>query len=186
MIKLLLKLKSFDARRLGVLLSIVLGALAPAPAFASDKVNEKPVVADTPEKFAIVVDEVRTAMKPGGRYEFIRPDNRIKAEADIEKIGSLLQRWGSVETMSQDQRVQLFNVQENLNGILTHSDSNRLVCEHRAPVGTNIPVTTCQTFGEVEKSHRDAQQYLRDHARDAGINSAALNRIVGDNAKGAH
>jgi len=178
--------KSLYARKLGLFLSLVLGTLGPALGFASDKINEKPFVADTSEKFERVADEVRGEMKPGGRYEFIRPDNRVKAEADIEKIGSLLQRWGSVDTMSQDQRVQLFNAQENLNGILTHSDSNRLVCERRAPVGTNIPVTTCQTFGEVERSHRDAQQYLRDHAKDAGINAAAMNKIVGDNASGAH
>jgi hypothetical protein len=41
-------------------------------------------------------------------------------------------------------------------------------------------------FRIVERSRRDAQQYLRDHAKDAGINSAAMNKIVGDNAKGAH
>jgi len=158
------------------LLSMLVLALGPALAVAADKdkVNEKPFVADTSEKFVLVAAEVRDEMKTGGRYEFIRPDNRAKAEADIEKIGSLLQQFGSVDAMNQDQRVQLFNAQENLNGILTHSDSNRLVCERRAPVGTNIPVTTCQTFGEVERSRRSAQDFMRSHARDANSNSAAM------------
>ena len=159
--------------KLGILSMLVLG---PALALAASKetVNEKRVVADTAEKFALVASEVREEMKTGGRYEFIRPDNRVKAEADIDKIGSLLQQSGSVDAMNQDLRVQLFNAQEHLNGILAHSDSNRLVCERVAPVGTNIPVTTCKTFGEVERMRHDAQQYMRDHSRDANINSAAM------------
>jgi hypothetical protein len=169
------KLRALYTAKVAILSMLVL-MLGPALALAADKekLNEKRVVADTAEKFALVASEVREEMKAGGRYEFIRPDNRVKADADLDKIGSLLQQSGSVEAMNQDLRVQLFNTQEHLNGILTHSDSNRLVCERRAPVGTNIPVTTCQTFGEVERSRRNAQNYLQSHARDANTNSAAM------------
>ena len=72
-------------------------------------------------------------MAPDGRYEFIRPDDKAKVEADFDAMKALLQKAGSVETMSQQDKVHLFNLQENANGILTHSDSNRLVCEHTAP-----------------------------------------------------
>jgi hypothetical protein len=58
--------------------------------------------------------------------------------------------------------VQLFNTQEHLNGILTHSDSNRLVCERRAPVGTNIPVNSCKTVGQIEKERKDSQKTMMD------------------------
>jgi hypothetical protein len=174
--KILRAMRLYTAK-LGILSMLVL-VLGPALALAADKekLNEKRVVADTAEKFALVASEVREEMMPGGRYEFIRPDNRVKVDADLDKIGSLLQQSGSVEAMNPDLRVQLFNTQEHLNGILTHSDSNRLVCERAAPVGTNIPVTTCKSFGELERMRHDAQQYMRDHSRDANINSAAINR----------
>ena len=154
-------------------------AICAAASMASDKVNEKPVVADTPEKFAQTAEQIRAQMGTGGRYEFINPGDKGKVETDLNSIGAMLQKSGGVATMSQEDKVRLFNTQEHLNGLLTHSDSNRLVCERRAPVGTNIPLNTCKTVGEIEKNRRDSQKYMQDHAQDANINSAAINRKGG-------
>ena len=155
-------------------------------AVAGDKVVEKPVAADTPEKFAEVAAQIRKEMGPDGRYEFIRPDDKAKANTDLDTMAAMLQKAGSVAAMKQNEQVQLFNTQEHLNGILTHSDRNRLVCERRAPVGTNIPQNTCKTVAEIEKMRRDSQKYMRDHAQDANINSAAMNKSVGDSGSGRH
>ena len=146
-----------------------------APAFA-DKV-EAPFRADTAEKFAATERDVRTEMSSGGRYEFISPENRAKVEADMGKMEALFRQTGSVAAMNVQQQTQLFNIQEHLNGVLTHSDSNRLVCDHTAPVGTHIPLTTCKTVAEIEKARRDSQLYMRDHAKDADVNSAAMHAI---------
>lgn len=145
-------------------------------ATAADKVVEKPVAADTPEKFAETAAQIRKEMESDGRYEFIRPDDKAKADADLNAIAAMLQKAGSVSAMQEGDRVQLFNTQEHLNGILTHSDRNRLVCERRAPVGTNIPQNTCKTVAEIEKMRRDSQKYMNDHSKDAQINSAAMHR----------
>ena len=140
----------------------------------ADSPIEIPVVADTPDKFAATATQIRAEMSPGGRYEFIRPDDKGKAEADLNSMAAMLQKAGSVAAMKEEEKVQLYNTQEHLNGILTHSDSNRLVCERRAPVGTNIPLTTCKTVAEIERARRDSQKYMQDHAQDANINSAAM------------
>ena len=132
-------------------------------AFA-DAVIENRVAADTPEKFQQVQADIRSDMGSGGRYEFIRPDEKAKVEDDLNIMASMLQKSGSVDAMSQTDKVRLFNTQENLNGILTHSDSNRLVCEHRAPVGTSIPRTTCQTLGEIERSRKATNKTMQDAA----------------------
>jgi hypothetical protein len=143
-------------------------------AVAGDKVVEKPVAADTPEKFAAVAAQVRKDMGAGGRYEFIHTEDKAKVDADLDSIAAMLQKAGSVSAMAQEERLQLLNTQENLNGLLTHSDRNRLVCERRAPVGTNIPQTSCRTVADIEKSRRESQKYMNDHAKDANVNSAAM------------
>ncbi len=150
--------------------------LASAAGIASEKdgVIEKRVAVETPVQFSDVAAQVRAEMRPGGRYEFIRPAEKAKVDGDIDAIGAMLQQAGSVSAMSENEKVKLFNTQEHLNGILTHSDSNRLVCERRAPMGTNIPVTSCKTVGEVEKMRRDSEKYMTDHSRDANINKAAI------------
>jgi len=146
-------------------------------AVAANNVVEKPVAADTAEKFAQVANDVRGAMGPGGRYEFISPDSRAKVDADLSKMQALFQQAGSVDAMSQEQKLTLFNTQEHLNGILSHSDRNRLVCERRAPVGTNIPVTTCRTAGDIESEHRLSQKFMQDNT---GANKCATGFCKGN------
>lgn len=139
-------------------------------AFADDVIKNRVAAdkADTVEKFQVIASEVREDMDAGGRYEYIKPDDKAKVENDLNAMAAMLRAYGSVAAMTQPQKVQLFNTQENLNGILTHSDKNRLVCEHRAPVGTSIPVTTCQTVADIENARRAANKYMLD----AGLNGS--------------
>jgi hypothetical protein len=124
--------------------------------------NDGRVKADTAPAFAAAAAGVRADMAVGGRYEFIRPDDKARVNADLDAIAALLTKAGSVAAMSQADKVQLFNTQEQLNGILTHSDRDRLVCEHRPPMGSNIAVTSCKTVAELEKMRRDSQKMALD------------------------
>jgi|GEM_PF-3443115 len=120
------------------------------------------VKAETGEAFAQTAAAVRGEMAQGGRYEFITNDEKAKANADLDAMTALFQKSGSVAAMSQPDKVQLFNTQEHLNGLLTHSDRNRLVCEHKAPIGSNIALTSCKTVAEIEKMRRDGQKMAMD------------------------
>jgi len=153
----------------------LLGAIAllHATAALADKPIEKPVLADTPTQFAEMAQQVRQDMQGQGRYEFIHPDDKGRVEADLQTMQAMLEKSGSVAAMSEQDKIKLFNTQEHVNGILVHNDRERLICEKRAPVGTNIPTTTCRTFGEIERTRRDAQKYMVDHSQDAGVNAAA-------------
>ena len=161
-------------RRFALLASMQV--LCVGAAVAGDKVIEKPVVADTPEKFAELATSIRQEMNAGGRYEFIRPDDKTRAETDLNTMADMLKKSGSVSAMSKEDQVALFNTQEHLNGVLTHSDRNRLVCERRAPAGSNIQQSSCKTVAEIEKMRRDSEKFMRDHAQDANINHAAMSR----------
>lgn len=130
--------------------------------YAADGVIQKPVAADTPEKFAATAKLIHDEMGSGGRYEFISAADRSKADADLGTMQDMLSKAGSVDAMKPEDKVRLFNTQEHLNGILTHSDSERLVCERRAPVGTSIPQTTCRTLGEIERARRNSGKVLQD------------------------
>ena len=135
--------------------------LAGGQAFA-DEVIKNRVAADTVEKFQAVAAEVRNDMTSGGRYEYISAEDRAKVENDLNTMAAMLQKSGSVAAMSQPDKVRLFNTQESLNGVLTHSDSNRLVCEHKAPVGTSIPRTTCQTVAEIERNRKAGKDMIKE------------------------
>lgn len=130
-------------------------------------VLEKPVLADTPAKFAEQTQRIHEDMQTGGRYEFTSPTDKRRVDVLLDQMASLLQAAGSVDAMNHDTRITVFNDQEEVNGILKHNDSNRLVCESRAPIGSNILRTTCRTHGQIETAARNTKQGLMefDHSR---------------------
>ena len=132
---------------------------------ASDQVIEKPLIAQTLEGFNREAAAIRDGMKPGGRYEFLKDDDRSRVDARLDSMQALLQGHAGQNSLDSNDKVRLANLQEEVNGILKHNDSNRLVCEHRAPVGSHIPVTTCRTFGELERQRREARKEVEDMSR---------------------
>ena len=140
-----------------------------APAAKTDKygVVVQPVIADTPDKFAEQTQRIHEDMQTGGRYEFTSPSDKQKVDRLLGQMANLLQGAGSVDAMNHDARIALFNTQEEINGILKHNDSNRLVCESRAPIGSNILKTVCHTYGQIEATARNTKEGLMefDHSR---------------------
>lgn len=143
-------------RSLTLLLSLACAgsALAESP--------EAVVNADTPQKLAETKASVEGEMAAGGRYEFIEPEKRQQVEALFHDMQGMLEKDGSVAAMREPERLQLFNLQEKLNGVLTGSDSQRLVCEKKAPIGALVPVKTCRTYGEIERQRRSKDRYFTE------------------------
>ncbi len=128
-----------------------------------DGVIQKPVLADTPDKFAEQTVRIHAEMQVGGRYEFTNPTDKRTVDRLLGQMANRLQSAGSVEAMNHAMRLALFNDQEEINGILKHNDSNRLVCESRAPIGSNILRTTCHTYGQIQTTARNTKEGLMQY-----------------------
>jgi|SRR5882724_8775578 len=126
----------------------------------SSQVIEKPLVAQTLDSFTQESTRIREQMQPGGIYGFMKAADRVRVETRLSDMQKLLQDHAAETDMPRADKIALVNVQEEVNGILRHNDSNRLVCERRAPVGSNIPVTTCNTYGELEEQRRGSLHRL--------------------------
>ena len=140
---------------------IALLALPLAAGAADDKETKKFVKADTTQTFKDMAANIRLEMEAGGRFEYIKPNDKVQVNKDLDHMAELLEKGGgSVATMNERDRVTLFNDQENANMLLTHNDSQRLVCEHAAPMGSHIQTTSCRTYGEIEHSRQSSQKFL--------------------------
>lgn len=142
---------------------ILLGALLlSGSVFAANApVTDKPLVGQSLESFNTEAAKIREEMKPGGAYSHIQPGDRGRVEARLAEMEKLLSSHAGQGDLRAEDKVHLVNAQEEVNGILHHNDNNRLVCEHVAPVGSHVPVTTCRTFGEIMEQHKADQDYLR-------------------------
>jgi hypothetical protein len=140
---------------------LLLAAFAVNAAAAADK-PAPAVNADTKESFATVSGWVQKEMSIGGRYEHVTDSERSTVEAKLAAMSALLDKKGSVAQMSDAEKTQMFNDQEQVNAILAHRDGDRLVCQTVAPVGSHIPVKSCKTARQMEGDQREAQKFIQD------------------------
>lgn len=138
--------------------AIVGAALLQASAVYASK-TEVIVKAQNKDDFTAVVAAVHQQMQQGGRYEFVDKGEREKVDASFSDMQTLFDKYGTVAQMDENAKVQLFNDQEAVNGILTRRDDKRLVCESVAPIGSHIPRTSCRTYREIELEHHQTQNF---------------------------
>ncbi|MEZ5461344.1 hypothetical protein [Dokdonella sp.] len=115
---------------------------------------EQVVVADTPEKFEVLVASVRAEMAPGERYEFLRGKDLETVNMTLDQMTALLTKRGSIAEMSKEELAQMMTYQEKVNGLLAGHADDRLVCTHEKPVGSHIPRTECHTVREIEANRK--------------------------------
>lgn len=133
---------------------------------------DKPLVGQSLDSFNAEAAKIRDGMKADGTYSHMQASDKGRVEARLQEIEKLLSTHASQGDLNQNDKVRLVNAQEEVNGILKHNDNNRLVCEHVAPVGSHVPVTTCRTYGELMEQHKSDQDYLR---RQSMMHSASGN-----------
>ena len=119
------------------------------------------VNAGTKAAFEAAVQATRQEMNTGGRFEFADRLQRETINGRFAAMQALFDKYGSVDRMPDDAKLELFNDQEKINGILTRTDANRLVCRTELPVGSHLPVKHCRTYGEIRRSERDTVNDLR-------------------------
>ncbi len=144
------------------LLALVAPLAFAASKGAQERYNEA-VKAETADQFAAVVAAVRAEMREGGRYEFVQAPEKAEVDRGLAAMEQLFAtNGGQVANMSQDDKVALFNAQESVNAILTRRDADRVICENRKPIGSNIPKTTCHTYRQQEEARRGTSKAMND------------------------
>jgi hypothetical protein len=134
-------------------------------AAAKEHYRENSVKADTKDVFDQLVDNVRREMVPGGKYEFIKPDEKPKVDAALNQMTKLFEEHDTVAAMTQDQKVALFNAQETVNSILTLRNRDRVICKNAPPLGSHIPQTSCHTYAQEVEARQGAQKMMDDWGR---------------------
>lgn len=140
-------------------------------AFAKEHYREGSVKADTKEAFETLAASVRRDMQPGGKYEYIKPDEAKTVEKKLGEMDKLFEDSGAVANMKEDQKIALFNAQETVNSILTLRDRDRVICKKEAPVGSHIPVTTCHTYGQEVEAREGSKKLMDDWGRPLCVGS---------------
>ena len=141
---------------------LLAGVFFIASASAKENYKEKSFNADTRDKFATIAEGIRDEMKEGGRYEYMKPDERRTIEQKLEEITTIFGKTESVAAMQQDDKIKLFNAQESINSILTKRDRDRVICENKTKLGSHIRETTCHTYAQEVQARQETQKQMSD------------------------
>ena len=101
-----------------------------------------------PAHFDALVDTLDGEMRAGGRFEHVSLTERASIDAALGRMRKVLGGKQSISELRDHERVAVFNAQEEINGILTRRDGERLVCERRPLPGSHRKETVCETYAE--------------------------------------
>lgn len=120
------------------------------------------VTAQTLEDFEYQAARIRAEMLPGKRYADLKRRDLNYVNELLHRIHVLLQTHGPVARMAQEQQIDLLNLQERANAVLTGDESNRLLCEWTRVAGSQRRQQICLTSAERERIRaRDREMFLQ-------------------------
>jgi hypothetical protein len=158
--------------------SLVTIAAAASVAFcgiagAKENYREKAFNADSRDKFEAVAADVRRQMDDGGRYRYVKPDERRKIDAALAEMSTFFAANESVASMPEETKIKLFNDQEVVNSILTQRDGERVICKKEAPLGSHIPITSCHTYAQEVEARNGTKNQMSEWGRSPCSATAA-------------
>lgn len=136
------------------LLVLFLGACGAASA-GETYVTKKKI---EPAHFDALVETLDGEMRAGGRFEHVSLAERARIHAAVSRMRQVLHGRQSIDELREHERVAVFNAQEEINGILTRRDGERLVCERRPLPGSHRKETVCETYAERMARQRGSRQ----------------------------
>lgn len=156
-------MKRLMRKPFALLMLVLIGTFGIGTADARKKDKEVPLIptVTTAEGFAALAADIRNGMSAGGRFEYVPASQERILLKQLDTIGSLLEKGARAE-LSDEDKVALFNAQEQANGILMKYDGNREICSIRNRTGSNRRETICTTYAEQRAAQIAAERMVRD------------------------
>ncbi|MER3546332.1 MAG: hypothetical protein C4338_01540 [Rhodanobacteraceae bacterium] len=86
---------------------------------------------------------VRVALQPGGEYANLSARDRDLVMRAIDFMTALMQRRGSIESMSGRERVAMFNAQSEADRLLSGNSLDAVTCAYEPQTGSHLPSALC-------------------------------------------
>lgn len=133
--------------------------LALALALAGNTRANNGDLATVPE-FLEYLAEVREATEAGEPRKLSRREQRLFDSADRD-IRSLLEGKSSIDELSEEEAVALYNSQEQIQGVLLGAEDTRAICRRQSQAGTHFRQTRCVSAATRAEQQEAAQELLR-------------------------
>ena len=107
----------------------------------------------TSQAFELQAARVRKEMEPPGRYDGVSSADRRAVDDQLNVISAILKRRGSSQALTSAEKVDVFNMQERINALLTGRDDHQ-ICKVENKTGSHFKSKVCVSASDVESVRR--------------------------------
>ena len=132
-------------------------------ATAADFVSKRKIEPSRIGELSRVLDE---EMSPGRRFEHVTPTERAQVDAALARMTQAVSGKPSIADLDDATRIKVFNLQEQINAILTKRDNERVICEKRSMTGSHRKQSVCETFGEKMARRKNSRDRMNELNRN--------------------
>ncbi|WP_376697285.1 hypothetical protein [Wenzhouxiangella sp. EGI_FJ10305] len=112
------------------------------------------------DEYIEFLDNLKVAVESGDIRDFNRREykefQRINRQLRNELAGV-----ETVEQLGEDNQIRVFNLHEELQGVVIGDPENHVICRREHTVGTNFRRTTCVSAGDFERNQEASRRQLR-------------------------
>lgn len=145
-------------RALALSAVLVLASVVTAPVFASSPFA---ATASDAEEFRVQAAEVRSSMKPGGRFADVTAKDQELVGKQLDRLQEIYDKRGSKPVTPRQQSV-IVNATSEINALLTGDEDERVICEQVKKTGSNRPERVCQTVAQKKAIREESKKTLHE------------------------
>ena len=136
---------------------VVAVLMAASSCYAADNGQQDMTAVDFTAQKTLFVQQ----LDDGKTYSEITPESRKNVVEMLDRMDARLQKAGSVDRLSPEDRVAFFNDQEAVNVLLTKAkEDSKLICTRDMPTGTHHITTNCQTLAQRRANEESARREM--------------------------
>lgn len=130
----------------------------------NSELEPKPV-ADMPEKASVAeylefLDNLKVAVEQGNLRDFNRREYQEFQRID-RQLRDELSSIDRIEELGDDNKIRVFNLHQELQGVVIGDPENHVICRRERTVGTNFRRTTCISVGDFRRNQERSREQLR-------------------------
>jgi hypothetical protein len=138
------------------MLLAVLASLAMVT-FSAQAGNSRPIV--PADEFLAAFDDLREDLQDGIPRQLNRSEWR-DFDRIHERFKSILSGVEDARTLPSQQQLALYNLQNELDGLIMGGIHDQKVCTEQRNIGSRIPRRNCRTVREIEQDRERARDWL--------------------------
>lgn len=132
---------------------------------SADPELEPEAVSGEPRKVSVdeyiaFLDELKAAVERGEIREFSSNEYRSFQRID-RRLRSELANVDHIEQLAGDNKIRVYNLHQELQGVIIGDPENFQICRREHTVGTNFRRTRCISAGEFRRNQEENRRQLR-------------------------